>query len=66
MTGDELRVALHTHNHTQASFAELLDVSPVTVNKWINGQLRRVPRYVALIIKLLEEVQQLKSGRMKR
>jgi DNA-binding transcriptional regulator YdaS (Cro superfamily) len=54
MNADELRATLRGLQIRQVHLAELLGVSPHTVNRWICGR-KPVPQYVALILSLLAE-----------
>jgi len=54
MTPDELRAALDRLGYTQAAFAERIGVHRLTVLHWLDGTYK-VPRWVGVIIELLEE-----------
>ena len=54
MTADELRTTLKELKIRQVGLAELLGVSPHTVNRWISGR-KPVPQYAALVLSLLAE-----------
>jgi DNA-binding transcriptional regulator YiaG len=52
MTHDELRAALKCLGLTQREFASRLGVSPLTVWRWVRGDLA-VPKYAAYVVTLL-------------